>query len=285
MRNPYLIDEPTVISFSGGRTSGYMLWRVLQAHGGKLPDGAKVIFANTGKEMPETLDFVQECSERWNVPITWLEFRYVDNRYTFAEVDIHTASRNGEPFDELITIRRMLPNPVTRFCTAELKVRTIHRYLKANGWTEWTGMIGMRADEPRRVAKLCNQDYGGHELKVAPLASDGVTVAQVGQFWAANEFDLRLPTRNGKTMHGNCDLCFLKGGSQVQSLIREKPERALWWMEQEAKAANFAERINANGFRFRIDRPSYADMYRFAISQGELLSFADEPIEDCACTD
>jgi hypothetical protein len=48
-RNPFLIDEPTVISFSGGRTSAYMLWRVLEANGG-LPEDAIVCFANTGKE-------------------------------------------------------------------------------------------------------------------------------------------------------------------------------------------------------------------------------------------
>ena len=32
--NPYKIDEPTCISFSGGRTSAYMLHKVLQAGGG-----------------------------------------------------------------------------------------------------------------------------------------------------------------------------------------------------------------------------------------------------------
>lgn len=286
MRNPYLIDGPTTISFSGGRTSGYMLWRILQAHGGKLPDCATVLFANTGKEMPETLDFVQECSERWGVPITWLEYRYADSKHTFAEVDWHTASRNGEPFAQVIKHRRMLPNPRVRFCTVELKVRTMHRYLKANGWTEWTSVVGIRADEPRRVAKLGNQDYGSHELRVAPLAADGVNAAKVGAFWAESEFDLRLPNQAGKTMHGNCDLCFLKGGGQVLSLIREQPYRAIWWMQQEAYAADtFVKRNLGGAFRFRLDRPSYAQMHNMATAHGELFCFADEAIEDCACTD
>lgn len=49
-RDPFFIKGPAVISFSGGRTSGYMLWRILQAHDGKLPDDVYVMFANTGLE-------------------------------------------------------------------------------------------------------------------------------------------------------------------------------------------------------------------------------------------
>ena len=40
MSNPYKIDGPTCISFSGGRTSGYMLYKVIEAGGGncqKMP--------------------------------------------------------------------------------------------------------------------------------------------------------------------------------------------------------------------------------------------------------
>ena len=88
--NPYKIVEPTCISFSGGRTSAYMLYKVLEAHGMILPTEAIVCFANTGKEDEATLRFVQDCSEQWNVPITWLEYAEVD--YTI--VNFETASRN-----------------------------------------------------------------------------------------------------------------------------------------------------------------------------------------------
>ena len=63
MIDPFKIIEPTVISFSGGRTSGYMLWRILQSNNG-LPEDAIVTFANTGKEEEATLQFVKDCQDK-----------------------------------------------------------------------------------------------------------------------------------------------------------------------------------------------------------------------------
>ena len=206
MSDPFKINEPTCISFSGGRTSAYMLWRVLQSNGG-LPEEAIVCFANTGKEDEKTLEFVRDCAVNWNVPITWLEYAEVD----FTIVIFETASRNGEPFEALIRKRNYLPNPVTRFCTSELKIRPIGRYLLSLGMAdtkteaENMSMIGMRADEQRRAAKIADKSR-------IPLVTAGVTKEDVGAFWRNQSFDLGLPNNNGVTMHGNCDLCFLKGG-------------------------------------------------------------------------
>jgi 3'-phosphoadenosine 5'-phosphosulfate sulfotransferase (PAPS reductase)/FAD synthetase len=286
MSDPFKIIGPAVISTSGGRTSGYMLWRILQAHGGKLPEGVISVFQNTGKERDETLDFVEEMSIQWGVNIVWLEYRFVDGEHTFVQVAHETASRNGEPFDQIISNRSTLPNVKARYCTVELKVRTAHRYLFSKGWKEWDSVIGYRADEPTRLAKLGNQDYGKHEERIAPLAQAGITKYDVSEFWQQQPFDLRLPNINGTTPLGNCDCCFLKG-LKLQSIIRAEPGRAVWWMNHE-KAASADPTITGDGDRFRIDRPSYAQMYHVATHQVEAFPFEkydDEPIQDCMCVD
>lgn len=281
MKDLFKIDSPTCISFSGGRTSAYMLWCVLHSNGGKLPDETIVCFANTGKEEEATLKFVRDCSVKWNVPITWLEYDVAEQtKDRFKVVTFETASRDGEPFEALIKTRNYLPNPVSRFCTVELKVRTIHRYLKSIGWTEWDSMLGIRADEQRRLAKIGNQDYGKHEEKIAPLGRLGVTKEVVGEFWRNQDFDLGLPNMNGVTMHGNCDLCYLKGGAQILSLIAEKPSRAVWWAKMEALALSSAP----NGAVFRKDRPSYAQMAKFADEQVDMFDKNEEGIA-CFCGD
>ena len=270
----YRIDGPACISFSGGRTSAYMLRMILDAHGGSLPDDVRVVFANTGKEMPQTLDFVRECCDRWGVEIVWLEYR---PGRSFAVIDHATASRAGEPLAAVIADRSFLPNPVARFCTVETKILTIARYLWSQGWDEWDSVIGFRADEPSRVAGLAANPSGGTRgvTRIAPLARAGVTASDVSAFWSSQPFDLALPNFNGRTLHGNCDLCFLKSADQVLSLIREEPARATWWIEQERRI----------GGTFRSDRPSYARMLHMAQTHGELFAFGDSSLDDCACTE
>jgi len=278
MSNPFEIKEPTVISFSGGRTSGFMLWKVLEAHQMSLPDDAKVIFANTGKEDEATLKFVNDCSVNWNVPIVWLEYQdHEDSKQRFKVVTYETASRNGEPFEAIIRKRQYLPNPVTRFCTAELKIRTIHKYLRSIGWDdhdENSDWIGIRADEPRRAAKIARER--------TPLVTAGIGKTDVGNFWKSQPFDLGLPNFNGVTYHGNCDLCFLKGESQTRSLIAEKPERAIWWAKMEAMAMAMASK--PDGARFRKDRDSYQAMMNYAKDQMPMFEDPDESIA-CFCGD
>jgi len=56
--NPYQITGPAQIGVSGGRTSGHMLWKILEAHSGKLPADVHAFFQNTGKEREQILVFI-----------------------------------------------------------------------------------------------------------------------------------------------------------------------------------------------------------------------------------
>jgi 3'-phosphoadenosine 5'-phosphosulfate sulfotransferase (PAPS reductase)/FAD synthetase len=227
MSDPFFIAGPALISFSGGRTSAYMLWRVLQAHGGTLPDDVVVAFANTGKEMEQTLRFVHECATHWNVRVRWVEYR--DNEAGFEEVGFNSASRNGEPFAALIAKRGYVPNSQMRFCTTVLKVRTMRKLMLSLGHQRYLNAVGLRADEQWRVAKGMSRNADGKDAWTTcwPLAKAGVTKRDVMAFWQAQPFDLGLAN-----YEGNCDLCFLKRRSSLERLIRDGVDPT-WWIEQE----------------------------------------------------
>lgn len=280
--NPYLITEPTCISFSGGRTSAYMLYQVLQAHGGKMPDDGIVCFANTGKEEENTLKFVNDCSVNWGVKIHWIEYQdHEDPTFRYKEVTYETAARNGEPFEAIIRKRQYLPNPVTRFCTSELKIRTMACFLKHSGLfddctkseLEGASWIGLRYDEDRRATKI-------KDKRRIPLFTAGVTVQHISDFWDEQPFNLELPTYKGRTLAGNCDLCFLKPLNQVATLIAENPGRATWWVKMEALALA----SKPSGATFRKDRPNYASMVKFAADQKTIFDPDEEGIA-CFCGD
>lgn len=262
MTDPFRITGPAIISVSGGRTSGYMLWRILQANGGALPPNVHAVFANTGREMPATLDFVQAIQAHWAVPITWLEFtaRRTDG---FRVVSHNSASRYGEPFATLLAAQAALPNPVQRSCTTELKIRTIKRWVMASlGWTHWANVVGLRADEPGRVERVRNAKRRDRWTVSTPLFDAGVTQADVRRFWSEQPFDLRL----AGAWEGNCDGCFLKSRPAILRMHADHPWRMAWWAEMEAVPRGTAGR----GRTFRKDRERYAKLAELVRSMPRL---------------
>lgn len=258
-------NRKRVVSFSGGKSSAMMLRMLLDD--GDIPDA--VLFFNTGKEREETLDFVHECERRWQVPITWLEYDHrqeaaggiKDLKHVHRVVNYDTASRNGEPFAKLIASRKAVPNAVMRFCTQELKIKTGQRYLRRElGWQEkdYIELLGIRYDEPRRwqkaMAEECRVSY--------PLVYAKVTKNDVNEFWNRQPFDLGIDSE-----WSNCDLCFMKGAANISALMRQRPETAQWWQEQ--------ERLIGATFRSGY---SYADLENRIVDQ-----IIDLPLFDCYC--
>jgi 3'-phosphoadenosine 5'-phosphosulfate sulfotransferase (PAPS reductase)/FAD synthetase len=232
--DPFRVDGPAYVSFSGGRTSAFLLRRVLDANA----EPPLVLFANTGKEAPETLDFVREVGRRWAVAIHWIERAAGGG---FVEVDHASAARHGEPFAALIRERGYVPHPGAPYCSTELKFRPARDWMRARGVHDFRALVGLRADERRRVAAIRGRRVEGGIIET-PLFDAGVDEGHVGAFWRAQPFDLGIHPHRG-----NCDLCFKKAGAKIAGLVDQAPELAAWWADQE----------RATGTRWRNDRPTY----------------------------
>jgi hypothetical protein len=64
----------------------------------------------------------------------------------------------------------------------------------------------------------------------------------------------------------------LKGYDKIRNIVRERPDLARWWADQEARI----------GGTFRNDRPDYATM----LAQQDLFADgAHDDLIDCFCTD
>jgi len=243
-----------IINFSGGRTSAYMTKRLIDEGGEYL-----VTFQNTGKEMPQTLEFINECDKRWNLNIVWLEYDRLDG---FHVVDYATASRDGEPFTQLIQKNKgYLPSQAQRYCTRVLKIETLQKYLKSLGVTEYTSFNGIRYDEPRRWAKINATDL---DIEL-PLVKWKTTKPDVLNWWKQQPFDLMV-----NEPYGNCDGCFLKGKGKLSIIAKEKPELFDWWIKHETESGNT--------FKKEISYQQIKDK-----AQSQLGLWDDDPSFECFC--
>lgn len=245
-------DVQKVLSFSGGRTSGYMLRREIDRIGiDEYRRQFITLFCNTGKEHDLTLDFVRDVETNWGVPITWLEYcripaieipleamqgRKRDNleaqqqagefAHWFKVVNYETAAREHQrgPYDELLEWANVLPNVRTRMCSVQMKLRTMQRYLGSLGVFDYESYIGIRDDEwHRKTEIMVNITKGEHPE--FPLINDRQTKDDVHRFWGSHAFTLNLPVVNGETIDGNCRRCFLKAAWKLVGVIREESTR------------------------------------------------------------
>ena len=142
-------EFPHVVKFSGGRSSGLMLFALLESGLLQAERGDVVVFNNTSAEHPETYKFTRQCKqiveEEYGIPFLWVEFQtYEDARegewvrlpayrlvnsapWSVANPDGYHWK--GEAFEELLSWRGYVPNQFTRICTATLKLQMTRNFL------------------------------------------------------------------------------------------------------------------------------------------------------------
>jgi hypothetical protein len=207
-----------LISFSGGETSAYMTKWILDNWRDRYPD-ILVVFANTGQENEQTLEFVRNCDKVFGFNTVWIEgVQFLNERRAagFRVVDFDIASRDGTPFEDAI-LKYGIPNQKFKDCTRNLKQKPIEAYAKAQGWAtgDYDLAIGIRADEIDRLS------VNAHKRRIVyPLIDPHpMTKPNINTWWAAQPFRLEL-----KGYQGNCKWCWKKSMRKHLTIIGENPE-------------------------------------------------------------
>jgi len=242
--------EKLVVSFSGGETSAYMCnWLLLnKSHEYDM----KFIFANTGEEAEETLEFVDQCDKYFGLNVTWVEFDVVNEKPSFKQVNFQTAYRsdnpievaNGwqnHPFRKMIE-RQGIPNMENMICTRELKEYPMNRYMSSIGWKpkDITYAIGIRADEIDRAGK-----------HYYPLIHADISKPLINAFWSKMPFRLGI-----KTYEGNCKTCWKKSFRKLATISVETPD---WFQVFKRMESEFSEFTPAG----RKDHKTYKAPHHF----------------------
>lgn len=220
-----------------------------------------VTFANTGMEHEKTLEFVNNCDKFFGFNTIWLEANVIQGGRVgtgFKVVTFETASRNGEPFEDVIK-KYGIPNVSYPHCTRELKLAPMRSYLKFLGihHTAIKTAIGIRSDEKRRVSSRAGVDNIVYPL-IDMWPTDKQTVLD---WWEDQEFDLGL-----SEWDGNCKGCYKKSFKKIFKQIDKDTNLLDWHKRMEHTYGQFGARKEGDNssrvfFRGNISATTLQKMY------------------------
>lgn len=215
-----VVKKKLLVTFSGGETSAFMgqyLNKEFQNEYEML-----FVFANTGMESNETLDFVNKCEKKFDININWIEAKVYHNAKKscgFTKVDYLTATRNTDwklrtdtPFEEVVK-KYGIPNHSRLHCTRELKMNPIKAFAKSVfGNEKYYLALGIRIDEIDRM------NSKKEELRlVYPLIQKEMkpmTKKHINFWWENQDFRLNL-----KGYQGNCGACYKKSDNKLMQMV------------------------------------------------------------------
>jgi hypothetical protein len=273
-----MLKEKYHISFSGGRTSAYMTKLLIDNWSDRYE--FIVTFANTGLEHPKTLEFINNCDKVFGFNTVWLESVVQHDKRsapTHKIVTFETASRKGEPFEEVIK-KYGIPNSAFPGCTRDLKLAPIKSYLKSLGIDEHKirTAIGIRTDETRRVnAKTAEARTLEYPLIVV-WPSDKQDVLD---WWEDQPFDLGIDE-----FEGNCLGCWKKSLKKHFMQIERDPSVYDFHKRMEAEH-EFTGPQQGHRHFFRNDMTTIQLFKAYEEHGGQPRRMIEQPHENSGCSE
>ena len=190
-----------LLGLSGGKDSSalavYMRDRVPEM---------EYFFTDTGKELPETYEFLDRLEAFLGKPIVRLNM----------DLDPNT----NRDFDHWLTLYGgLLPSSQVRWCTVNLKIRPFEEYV---GEDKAYHYIGIRADEDRAGYKPLKTTALQNIIPKYPFKDDGITKEDV--FRILEESGLGMPDYYKWRTRSGCYFCFFQRKSEWVGLLEQHPD-------------------------------------------------------------
>ena len=222
-----------IVSFSGGRTSAYLVYLMKRISQNNKDFDVDYIFMDTGAEHPKTYEFVRDLIRNFNINLICLQ---ADVNPELGEGIRHKVVNSEDLKWDLHLFKKILKKhgnfTVNRpYCTARLKTQVFDDYCKNTyGKGNFQTWIGIRADEPKRLPKAITEDSTKHQINKSKLKylaqiSD-FTKEDITDWWAEQSFDLGIA---GDQHLGNCIFCIKKGANKIALAARDEPEKFKEW--------------------------------------------------------
>ncbi|MCF7519388.1 phosphoadenosine phosphosulfate reductase family protein [Pseudoalteromonas sp. L21] len=152
-----------VLGLSGGKDSAALAMYMRDNY----PDlDIQYYFTDTGKELPEVIDFVNRLEG------------YVGKIVDPYE-EVFSSNREKKDFDyHLRQHKNYLPSPQARWCTIQMKLvpfeKWIQMKMEKEGYSKVVSYVGIRADEPAREGFLTNTVTSEYLTIKMPFREDGL---------------------------------------------------------------------------------------------------------------
>lgn len=222
--------ENLLVSVSFGETSMYMANWIKNNWSDKY--NLLYVFANTGRENEETLEFGRRCAEHFGLEIHWVEaeVQFGKRKGTrYRVVDFEIASRDGRPLEDVIK-KYGIYNQGFPHCTREAKQAPIISFAKDWFGDKFKTAIGIRVDEADRISSEARKRGFVYPLiKERPM-----TKQKINFWWSQQPFRLNL-----KGYEGNCKDCWKKSDPKLFRIAKDNPEKFDWSIRMEEKYGNY----------------------------------------------
>ena len=231
------MDKQVVVSFSGGRTSAYLVWLTKQ-----LGMNAKYVFMDTGAEHTKTYEFVRNVARYFGVEVTCLR---VDVNPELGKGNGYKIVSLDEINQDLYPWRKMMekygvPYYGGAFCTDRMKLVPFKKYCDDTfGKGNYETWLGIRTDEPNRLSQ---KDGIRYLAEISDFEKQDVL-----DWWSEQDFDLNLDE-----WLGNCVFCMKKSDLKLAAAQRDEPGMYL----------EFLDAINGKSVRTGEKAGSVDSMYR-----------------------